>query len=54
MIRWYALSLSNCARQEMAQFTGLTDTQWELLERLLDVRQYVRAEGKLPQIHDMS
>lgn len=30
----------------MAQFTGLTDVQWGLLERLLDTRQYVRGKGQ--------
>ena len=32
----------------MAQFTGLTDIQWELLERLLDTRRYVRGRGQPP------
>lgn len=32
----------------MAQFTGLTDVQWGLLERLLDTRQYVRGRGQPP------
>lgn len=38
----------------MAQFTELTDIQWELLERFLDTRQYVRGiEVSLLQIQDM-
>ncbi len=32
----------------MAQFTGLTDIQWELLERLIEVRYYVRGKGHPP------
>ena len=32
----------------MAQFTGLTDTQWELLERLIPIRQFVRTKGHPP------
>ena len=32
----------------MGQFTGLTDTQWELLERLIPVRQFVRGRGHPP------
>ena len=32
----------------MARFTGLTDMQWELLERLIPIRQYVRGRGHPP------
>lgn len=32
----------------MAQFNGLSDLQWELLERVLNVRQYVRGRGNPP------
>jgi transposase len=32
----------------MGKFTGLTDTQWELLERLIPVRQFVRGRGHPP------
>lgn len=32
----------------MAQFTGLTDTQWELLEGLIPIRQFVRGMGRPP------
>lgn len=32
----------------MAQFTGLTDAQWELLEPLIPIYPYVRRKGHLP------
>ncbi len=32
----------------MAKFTGLTDAQWELLERYIPIRQYVRGRGQPP------
>jgi transposase len=32
----------------MAQFTGLTDVQWQLLEGLINTRYYIRGKGHPP------
>ena len=32
----------------MAQFTGLTDVQWQLLEGLIGVQSYARGKGHPP------
>lgn len=32
----------------MAQFTGLTDIQWQLLEGLIEVKRYARGKGHPP------